>query len=336
MFGHRCLVVCAVLPICVFNAYSCDKDDSFDILSEVSQEPSVSDTTVIYVNPGEDPATQNPKLENTLVRFNQYAELDYIHQSAAVCGDYAFFVKVCRMSICMYDLGKKTKVHTASFKPAGDNKIYHCNQSTFGTDKYDPSDPFPLLYISQRAKSENRCFVEVLRILPNYNVDHSEIVSFKVELVQEIIFPPMTKDNSLGNVNCVIDVKKRKIYTYSRNNRSSDDNYLQCKISRFMIPEIGEKQVILEDSDIETSFMIDTFAENMQGGCIVDDLLYIAQGTPFVKYVYLNVVDLQQRKLIKRYDLLGSGAEWEPEGCFYFDGSIMLSHTNAICRIDGE
>ena len=192
MFGHRCLVVCAVLPFCVFNAYSCDKNDSFDILPEVIQEPSVSDTTVIYVNPWEDPATQNPKLENTLVRFSQYAELDYIHQSAAVCGDYAFFVKICRMSICMYDLGKKTKVHTASFKPAGDNRIYHCNQSTFGTDKYDPSDPFPLLYISQRAKSENRCFVEVLRILPNYNVDHSEIVSFKVELVQEIFFPSMT------------------------------------------------------------------------------------------------------------------------------------------------
>ena len=82
--------------------------------------------------------------------------------------------------------------------------------------------------------------------------------------------------------------------------------------------------------------MIDTFAENMQGACIVGYSLYIAQGYPSTRYVYLNVVDLKQQSLVKRYDLLGSGVEWEPEGCFFYDGSIMLSHTNGICRIEGE
>lgn len=328
---------CAVLPVCVINAYSCDKNDSFVFVPELVQESSIPDTTVIYVKPWEDPVVQKPKLDDIFyAKFSQYADLDFKHQSAAVYDDYVFLVERCRMSICLYDLSRKDIVYKATFKPAGNIKVYHCNQSTFGTEKYDPSDPFPLLYVSQRSKSGNRCFVEVLRIHPKYNEDQTAITSFKVELVQEIYFPQMTRDNSLGNVNCVIDVKKGKLYTYSRNNRMGDDNYLQCKISQFLIPDIKQKQVVLEDSDIEASFMIDTSAENMQGACIVDGFMYIAQGYPATKYVYLNVVDLQQRRLVKRYDLLGSGVNWEPEGCFYYDGGIMLSHTGGICRIEVE
>lgn len=334
--GFRWIVFCTVFPACVLNAYSCDKNDPF-IPPELVQEPTVSDTTVVYFKPGEDPVIQNPKKEDVFyARISEYAGLDFKHQSAAVYGDFALFVEKDRMKICLYDLSQKTKIYTATVTPGGNDKIYHCNQSSFGTEKYDPSDPFPLLYISQRPKSGNRCFVEVFRIHPKYNNDQTTFVSFKVELVQAIYFPQMTKDNSLGNVNCVIDVNTGKMYTYSRNNSSADDNYLQCKISRFGIPDFRKQQVVLEDSDIEESFMIDTIAENMQGACIVDGFLYIGQGFPSVRYIYLNVVDLQQRKLVKRYDLLGSGIEWEPEGCFYYDGSIMLSHTGAICRIEGD
>ena len=333
----RQMVFCTVMPFCVLNAYSCDKNDSFIISPDLVQGSFIPDTTTVYFKMNEDPGGKNPKVDDNLhARFSEYAELEFLHQSAAVYGDYVFFVERCRMSICLFDLSQNAKVCKVTFKPAGNIKIYHCNQSTFGTEKYDPSDQFPLLYVSQRAKSGSRCFVEVLRIHPKYNEDQSAIVSFKVELVQEIYFPPMTRDNSLGNVNCVIDVKKGKMYTYSRNNKSSDGNYLQCKISRFEIPDIKQQQVVLEDSDIERSFMIDTSAENMQGACIVDDFLYIAQGYPAVKYVYLNVVNLQQQRLVRRYDLLGSGVNWEPEGCFYYDGSIMLSHTSAISRLESE
>ena len=335
-FRLRWIVFCTVLPACVINAYSCDKSDQF-VTPELIQKSSIPDTTALYYKLEDDPVGQNPKKDDALhAKFSYYSDLDFKHQSAVVYDDYVFFVERCRMSICLYDLSRKTKVYTATFKPAGNINIYHCNQSTFGTEKYDPSDSFPLLYISQRSKSGNRCFVEALRIHPKYNEDTTAIVSFKVELVQEIYFPQMTKENSMGNVNCVIDVKRGKIFTYSRNNRSGDDNYHQCKISQFQIPDIKKQQVVLEDSDIESSFMIETFADNMQGACIVDDNLYIAQGYPSVKYIYLNVVNLRQERLVKRYDLLDSGVDWEPEGCFYYDGSIMLSYSSGISRIEAE
>lgn len=328
-------VFCMVLPICAFNAYSCDKSDPFIVTPEVVFEPFVPDTTEIKVKPSDDTDVPVDKPgDDNHVRFSQYAELDFKHQSAAVYGDYAFFVKLSRSSICLYDLKQKAKVYTANLRAAGNTNIYHCNQTSFGLEKYEPTDLFPLLYISQRPRSDSRCFVEVFRILPTLSEDQTSILSFKVELVQEIFFPPMKESNSLGNVNCVIDINQGRMYSYSRNNKTTDENYLQCKISRFRIPEITNKQVVLNDSDIESSFMIYVSAENMQGACIVDNLLYIAQGVPFAKSVFLNVVDLQQRKLVKRYDLLGSGFNWEPEGCFFYDGSVMLSHTDAICRIE--
>ena len=124
------------------------------------------------------------------------------------------------------------------------------------------------------------------------------------------------------------------MYTYSRNNNSGDDNYNKCKISKFTIPDVYQKVVVLEDSDIVSSFMINASALNMQGGCIEHDILYIGQGMASAGYIYLNVVDLEKQELIGQIDLQQFGVGWEPQGCFFYDGSVMLSHTAAISRID--
>ena len=139
----------------------------------------------------------------------------------------------------------------------------------------------------------------------------------------------------MGNVNCVIDPVTGKMYTYSRNNAAQDDNYQRCKISRFSVPDIYQRTVVLEDADIESSFLIDTKAVNMQGGCIVDGRLYIGQGYPPLE-IFLNVVDLQEETLVRRYNLVNRGVNWEPEGCFFYDGNVMLAYTAGISRIIEE
>lgn len=315
-------------------AFSCDKAEQDMLLLELEPVSTSPDTVAIYVKPADDPKLEPVDLDG-VVTVTQYSELVYGHQSAAVYGDYAIFVKIGRLSMRLFDMARKTKIATIYLEKEDSNQ-YHCNQSSFGTEKYEPGDFFPLLYISQRSRSEKRCFTEVFRVIPLFNADSTAMLSFRVELVQEIFFPPMSKDNSMGNVNCVIDPGGRWMYTYSRNNDPVDSNYQQCKISRFTIPDIHQREVVLEDSDISSSFMIDAKASNMQGGCIIDGRLYIAQGYPAKKYVYLNVVDLREERLVKRYDLLAHGVDWEPEGCFYYDGNVMLAHTDAICRIEEE
>lgn len=267
------------------------------------------------------------------VFISEYAPLGLSHQSAAVYQDYAVFVTPGRGQMLLYNLRERERVYALELPRVG-GTTYHCNQSSFGVDKYDPSDPFPLLYISQRAKSNGRCFVEVFRLFPVWNDEISEYESFRAEMVQIIHFPVMTSENALGNVNCTIDTVQRCMYTYSRNNNASDDNYGMCKISRFAIPDIYKSVTVLEDDAILSSFMIDISASNMQGGCIEDGLLYIGQGMASVGYIYLNIVDLEKQELIQRIDLLNHGVGWEPQGCFFYDGSVMLTHSSAISRIE--
>ena len=169
-----------------------------------------------------------------------------------------------------------------------------------------------------------RCITEVFRVAPILSLD-SVYKGINVELVQVIHFPPMTLDNSMGNVNCVIDQERELLYTYSRNNQKEDTNYGICKISCFHIPDIRQTDVYLEDSDLIESFMIDCSALNLQGGCIKDGILYVGQGYSSVGYIYLNVISLTERRLITRVDLFGKGIRWEPEGAFWYNGSLYIS-----------
>lgn len=310
----------------IFPAYSCAREDVFSLEQVVAFDDTLSVDTVFC------PPYSEWSLSDRIV-IHQYASLGFSHQSAAVYGDYAFFVTNGRAQIILINLKKKKVLFTLSLRKASD-KIYHCNQSSFGFEKYDQEDFFPLLYISQRAGANGRCSIEAYRIFPVFNAELAEYESFSVERVQTIFLPVMSYENSLGNANCVIDPVSRTMYTYSRNNDANDDNYGQCKITMFSVPSVHENRVILEDEDILSSFLIDASAVNMQGGCIQDGILYIGQGLPSAGDVYLNIVDLKQQKLIRRIDLRDYRVSWEPEGCFFYDGSVMLTHTFAISRID--
>lgn len=325
-----------VLPLFVFFisciAYSCSKDVYwvFDDLEYL--EEHVVDTVPFFPPP---PREYRDWESDSIISLRQYGPLRFSHQSAAAYNDYAVFVADGRSKMCLYNLKEKKIIYTLDLNGVK-GSVYHCNQSSFGFEKYEPNDFFPLLYVSQRAKTDGRCFVEVYRLYPLYNEDVSEFDSFYVELVQTIYLPKLSYDNCLGNANCVIDGSTRTMFTYSRNNDSQADNYGRCVISRFAVPDIHQKTVILNDEAILSSFTIDADALNMQGGCIQDGMLYIGQGYLSVGYIYLNIIDLEKEKLVRRIDLPEYRFVWEPEGCFFYDGSVMLAHIAAIWRIDKE
>ncbi len=310
----------------LFPAYSCTRDELYD--SEF-MEVEFDTLSSVEVNK---PSYKDWSLSGN-ISISEFASLGFSHQSAARYRDYALFVTKGRSKIGLYNLAGKRMVYTLNLKGVNGN-IYHCNQSSFGIEKYDPSDFFPLLYISQRANSDGRCFIEGYRVFTFFNENLSELESFSIELVQTIYLPKMTYENSLGNANCVIDASSRTMYTYSRNNNKTDDNYGQCRITQFAIPDVHQTIVSLNDGDTLSSFTIDANAINMQGGCIQDGVLYIGQGFASAGYIYLNIIDLEKKELIRRFDLREYKVSWEPEGCFFYDGCVMLAHTAGICRID--
>ena len=255
------------------------------------------------------------------------------HQSAACYGDYAFFISNKMINIMVYNMRTNQRIFTLKQDPLGTGTIYHCNQACFGTQKYSEEDPFPLLYISQFQNKSNRCFITVFRILPTSAGADQEYVAFSFERIQTIYFPIASDDNSLNNANAVIDTDHHFIYTYSRNNNSAADNYKKCKISKFYVPNPLESgSVYLSNSDILDSYFIPIEAVNMQGGAIHDGLLYIGKGAPAVGYVYLNVVDLINKKLSYTFDLLNNGYTWEPEGALFYKDELYIGASKRIFK----
>ena len=260
-------------------------------------------------------------------------------QSAANYGNYLFLVKDKLSSVTLYDLESKKIVYTLQLEPRNEKRggevINHCNQSCFGKDRLESDDPFPLLYVSQRnPNNKTGAYIDVFRIIVSLD-DGRKIKSFQIKQIQRIFLPVMTDKNSMGNPNVVIDTKKGFLYTYSRNNRSKASNYRKAVITQFQLPSLfdenGEIQnvVYLHDSDIIDSFNCDFNLLNAQGGFYRNGKIYFVQGFPSKKeklnFVYFREIDLKKRKLVRTVDMLANGFRVEPEGCWYYNGYVMIA-----------
>lgn len=252
-----------------------------------------------------------------------FADNGYSNQSAASYGKYAFLVTDYLSSISFYNLAERKMIKRLTLPKHAEkiygSTLYHCNQSSFSNFFYDEHDKFPLLYISQRNDSLLRCFMEVYRFV----INNGNWTSFNALPVQRVYLPPMTKENALGNANMVIDQETGNVYTYSRNNVRKDANYNVCRITQWYIPKTLDKEVYLDESNVIDSYEIGCSAYAMQGACIHNGKLYIGQG--FRNQGKLRIVSLTERRLVETIDLVKLGYLLEPEGCFWYNGELLIS-----------
>ncbi len=266
------------------------------------------------------------------VIFSLYAKKTVAAQSAACYGDYLIFVSKQVRGITLYNLRSKRILYRLHLEPKtemrGNTDVYHANNSSFGREKYVESDPFPLLYVSHRENNAQRGVVEVYRINPFNRNGQADYDSMAVEQVQTIFYPVMTDKNAMGSPWTAIDTGSGCMYTYSRNNRNKAPNRGKCRLSKFKIPpfEGNRDSVFLNDADILEASDLGFSAGFSQGACIYHGMMYIAQGVPQKNgKVYLRVVDLEKGKLIRTYNLHASGFDEEPEGCFVYNGKLMVA-----------
>ena len=263
--------------------------------------------------------------------FSQYAMNGFAAQSAACYGDYLILVSKQVSKMAFYNLKSKKMLCKRELVPwlemRGKTDVYHANNSSFGIQRFKDSDPFPLLYVSHRENNDKRGVLQVYRIMPlKSQSDKTDFDSLSVSLVQTIYYPKMTDQNALGSPWTVIDQERNWMYTYSRNNRGKASNKGVCRISKFRIPPIGESdEVYLNDEDILDSYEVDFMAPQSQGAYIYKGKMYIAQGVSPKKYIWLRIIDLKKKELLNSIDLKEAGFPTEPEGCFIYDGNLMLS-----------
>ena len=269
--------------------------------------------------------------ETDSILFSLYAKNNVSSQSASNDGDYLVSVSKLVSKVGLYNLKTKKLLCIKKLQPwtelRGKIDIYHANNSSFGVQKFDALDPFPLLYVSHRENQKLRGVLQVYRILPfKSHEDIDDYDSLNVSLVQTIYFPKMTDENALGSPWTVIDKENNCMYTYSRNNRKEADNRGICRISKFYIPSIGEaKDIYLTDENIIESYEVDFKAPLSQGACIHKGMMYIVQGVSPEKYLWLRLIDLRRKKLLKTFNLKMAGFPTEPEGCFIYNNNLMIS-----------
>lgn len=274
-------------------------------------------------------------------RLETYANNSKGNQSAAAYGKYLFLVKDKLASVAVYNIEKKSVSCVYSMTPRNDmngkQTVFHCNQSSFGVEKFIEADSFPLLYVSQRNRTANEgAILSVFRVNPEFV--EGEMVSFSLEEVQTVYFPVMNDSNCLGNPNVAIDTAKKVMYVYSRNNRKEALNRHKAKLTTFKIPTLRDREgnvireVRLSDDDILSSFSSDFSMVSAQGACAKSGMLYIAQVYSNPQYkrgavLHKINMDSQEHTTI---DLSSLGFKGEIEGCWTYNGNLMFSSSGKM------
>lgn len=186
------------------------------------------------------------------------------------------------------------------------NVNYHNNSLFFGTEKYDVSDPYPLLYASQ-GKNTEHCIL-VYRILVNDGV-------YSLDLVQTITLPDVSSnyklsagDSFLGNDGYLWVVGL---------DRTDPDNVTEYVIAKFTMPTLSQGDVSLTENDALDYYTL-PYVATAQGGCIgANGYLYKMRSSGII------VIDLQNHLQLDAQSMYMQG--YEIESCFFHNGTMYIN-----------
>lgn len=179
---------------------------------------------------------------------------------------------------------KESQWHLQSF-----HKYNHANVVSFGVEKAQRGDDFPVAYISQCHKKtvdgrKDLCYVE--RILPGRDGS---------ELVQTIFFDDKRGDFGYA-VQWVVDRRHKMLYGFG--NTINNDDPANChRVIKFRLPKLSEgAEVALRAEDALENYVIEEvsgfrFSCIGQGLCIRGNELYMPTGLgtekhPSILYIW--------------------------------------------------
>lgn len=196
---------------------------------------------------------------------------------------------------------KYTKVgqfHLASYDP-----VNHSNVLSFGIEKYDSKDFFPLAYVSQCHRKPYKDMKDVLFVERIANDFQSST------LVQTILYDDVNKDFGYA-LQWVIDLENKMLYGYG-NTIDNTNPANRHRVIKFRLPALSEgAMVVLKREDALENYLIEevsgfSFNPIGQGLYVYKDKLYMptgvgGYGTPSILYVWdlvnksMEVVDLSR------------------------------------------
>lgn len=257
-------------------------------------------------------------------------------QDGAIYGDYLF--RFANDGNCfVYSLNEQKQIaefcinKTDLLKP-------HSNSVAFGTERYDETDEFPLLYTNiynnyakQDVRLEGVCCV--YRITRDGNAFAGTLVQvIRIGFVEDRelwkSLPGNEDVRSYGNF--VPDIFRGKLYAFLMRDREHVTRYFSFRLPRLADGEYcekwGVKVVTLQKEDILSQFD-DEYMHYMQGACAYDGRIYSAEGFDMenpeqVDRPGIRVIDMDAQKQLEYFDLYALGKDLEPE-LMDFEGETL-------------
>ena len=201
----------------------------------------------------------------------------------------------------IYKLSNRKFTKLGQFHLASYDAVNHSNVLSFGCEKFDGKDTFPLAYISQCHRKPYKDMKDVLfveRIADDFQSS---------TLVQTILYEDTNNDFGYA-LQWVIDQPNHMLYGYG-NTINNTDPENRHRVIKFRLPRLEEgSMVILKPEDALENYLIEEASDFKfnpigQGLYVYKDKLYMPTGiggynTPSILYVWdlvgrkMDVVDL--------------------------------------------
>ena len=191
-------------------------------------------------------------------------------------------------------------------------KNSHLNTINCG-NKYDESDTYPLLYISE-CYFNHKC--DVIRI-------SNDLSSY--QSVQSIAYVGQQYMQGFTAYDWTIDIDNLFIYAFGTYNGFT-------QILKFALPQLSNSDVNFDDSDVLDVIEF-SGAYIYQGAKVINNQMYIPFGYGNTQYpAFIKVVDLD-RKIVVSHIPLGEFGETEAAALYKKDLVIVNNSTDPIYRL---
>lgn len=256
-----------------------------------------------------------------------YQGMDIIGNTVISCQNSGW------MSLYNYD-GRTLTQTVKPFKMACYDKNNHSNVVSLGTQRYEDSDPFPVVYVSQCAKNPYHGMKDVLfaeRIAQDKQ---------STSTVQTIYY--RDENHNFGYaLQWVVDRDNNVLYGYG-NTVNNTDASNRHRIVKFRLPDVKEGKdglLVLTDKDLLENYLIeDSYGKYFnpvgQGLFVKNGLLFMPTGfgqpkAPSILYVW----DLRTRQMHNELDLTTATFS-ELEDCALWNNSLMIQAQGNFFRLD--
>lgn len=266
-------------------------------------------------------------------------------QDGAIYGD--FLLRFGRDGICnVYSMPEGNKYSKFTLDKA-DVLMPHSNSVCFGTEFYDTSDEFPLLYsnvYNNYSKSADRqegtCCV--YRIVRNENVFTSKLVQvIKIGFIKNSDY--WISGGEIEDIrpygNFVVDIDNGKLWVFTMRDGNYTTRYFSFDLPKATYGTYNEKYganvVILDIEDIKSHFDCE-YSRYIQGACYYGNKIFSLEGFSSEKNPpKLQIIDLSKKEQICTVDLWGMGLVIEPEFIDFYEGTCYYSDAKgAVYKFD--